>query len=940
MKKFLSLLCAVLVVLSTNALPVKKAESLKQVKAEQIVKAGKVDAPRSLDATSSVARKAKKAESDYVVITEQPAGELKTYGRGGGHYYVSSQSLYYENQSGTIDVVFGSGDKVYFKDIISGLAYGTWVEGTFNAAKDTVLVPLGQNLRYVSTYDACIAIQLLQYVSGSGFSVITTETEIAFAYDAANDIFELQGTGFTDVSLAGVWTDDGTIQNYGDYESVYSPYEANVELVTLPDGLIPVERPIEAAFYASLSDYQADNKEDVSTTVKVAVDGTSYYIQGLSHLFPESWMKGELVNGEIEFPITYLGKDASENNVYAMGYSSSGVVGAALAIIDAEGLSFEIDGYLMLSTDEFSNTMSGIYEGLLIGERPELVVLPDGLTPVEMPLSGTNSDGQAISGTANVAIAEDGRIFIQGLSQEVPSGWIAGQFNATGDTAIFPFGQYVGVSAYYQVSVYLLGDNAETESVSDIVFAYDAKKNVFTAQNVIYDNAKKDAFYYIDAYSDVVIGSLCDGLWIAADQGYENGEDLNTIEIGDGITGVFAQETGSNAPKYYTSGTAARMYANNTLTITATQPMGKIIITMTGSAAQKLLEANVGSYALEGNVGTWTGEAKEVIFTVPSTSGSQARIQKIEIFFFDPSTTPVTVPDDLETATYKFVGIDTYYGSEETKYIQVGFDEDIVYFQGLSSSIPEGWIKGTVAADGSVTLDPCFVGIYSFWVYEYDVIFEGGSMQYDAALDQFTCAEFITVDEDGYVMDEYADIIITRFTEVAATPADPEITNFVFAGVTYPKVNFTIPLEGTNGEDLNPEKLSYIFFTDKSGTIAELVLDPSEYVELTAPMTEIPYTFSDDWDIYNYVLYLNQSEEEVRSWSRLGLQSIYRGAGEENKSNVVWFDVAAYWAEVDGPAEGIEETLAEGKAVKVVRDNQIIILKGDKAFNMVGNRVK
>ena len=38
--------------------------------------------------------------------------------------------------------------------------------------------------------------------------------------------------------------------------------------------------------------------------------------------------------------------------------------------------------------------------------------------------------------------------------------------------------------------------------------------------------------------------------------------------------------------------------------------------------------------------------------------------------------------------------------------------------------------------------------------------------------------------------------------------------------------------------------------------------------------------------------------------------------------------------------EGIEETLAEGKVVKLVRDNQVIILKGDKAFNVVGNRVK
>lgn len=39
-------------------------------------------------------------------------------------------------------------------------------------------------------------------------------------------------------------------------------------------------------------------------------------------------------------------------------------------------------------------------------------------------------------------------------------------------------------------------------------------------------------------------------------------------------------------------------------------------------------------------------------------------------------------------------------------------------------------------------------------------------------------------------------------------------------------------------------------------------------------------------------------------------------------------------------AQGIEETLAEGKAVKLVRDGQVLIMKGDNTFNMMGQRVK
>lgn len=41
-----------------------------------------------------------------------------------------------------------------------------------------------------------------------------------------------------------------------------------------------------------------------------------------------------------------------------------------------------------------------------------------------------------------------------------------------------------------------------------------------------------------------------------------------------------------------------------------------------------------------------------------------------------------------------------------------------------------------------------------------------------------------------------------------------------------------------------------------------------------------------------------------------------------------------------GGTTGIEETLAEGKAVKVVRDGMVLILKGDKTFNMMGQIVR
>ena len=42
----------------------------------------------------------------------------------------------------------------------------------------------------------------------------------------------------------------------------------------------------------------------------------------------------------------------------------------------------------------------------------------------------------------------------------------------------------------------------------------------------------------------------------------------------------------------------------------------------------------------------------------------------------------------------------------------------------------------------------------------------------------------------------------------------------------------------------------------------------------------------------------------------------------------------------ESAGQGIEETLAEGKAVKIVREGNLIILKGDKAYNAMGQIVK
>ncbi|MBQ5465629.1 MAG: hypothetical protein IIT60_00090, partial [Muribaculaceae bacterium] len=86
--------------------------------------------------------------SDYGIVMEQPAGELKTYDRAGYAYYYSGEYIRRGAQTGTIDIVFGEDNKVYFKQPLSKLEINSWVEGTLSEDGTTITVPLGQNVAY------------------------------------------------------------------------------------------------------------------------------------------------------------------------------------------------------------------------------------------------------------------------------------------------------------------------------------------------------------------------------------------------------------------------------------------------------------------------------------------------------------------------------------------------------------------------------------------------------------------------------------------------------------------------------------------------------------------------------------------------------------------------------------------------------------------------
>ena len=86
----------------------------------------------------------------------------------------------------------------------------------------------------------------------------------------------------------------------------------------------------------------------------------------------------------------------------------------------------------------------------------------------------------------------------------------------------------------------------------------------------------------------------------------------------DGVTIVFDKASGSNAPAWYSAG--LRLYAKNTVTISAETNITNITFNWEkqGSKDFAALTANVGAYTHpeKAGVATWTGSAKEVVFTL------------------------------------------------------------------------------------------------------------------------------------------------------------------------------------------------------------------------------------------------------------------------------------------------------------------------------------
>ena len=123
-----------------------------------------------------------------------------------------------------------------------------------------------------------------------------------------------------------------------------------------------------------------------------------------------------------------------------------------------------------------------------------------------------------------------------------------------------------------------------------------------------------------------------------SEQGYQNQQDFNdqSITLGDAKLS-FSKGSGSTTPKYYTTGTAMRLYGGNTLTISSSKTISKVEFTYAedynGTSYYPTADNSTvtpGTY--DYSTHTWTGSANEIVLSRSASTG-HFRIVSITITY-------------------------------------------------------------------------------------------------------------------------------------------------------------------------------------------------------------------------------------------------------------------------------------------------------------------
>ena len=295
--------------------------------------------------------------------------------------------------------------------------------------------------------------------------------------------------------------------------------------------------------------------------------------------------------------------------------------------------------------------------------------------------------------------------------------------------------------------------------------------------------------------------------------------------------------------------------------------------------------------------------------------------------FYPFDEEPQTAPEEVEFSDFVFSNY-PYATDIEYRILEGGILDNVLYVKGLAEIIPEAVIKAQIDGDKARIETNQFLGVdqtYSTLVYlkpcSYTIETDewGWStiytdevsemiMDYDAEACRFSNDELGLLINAGKMEvlthEQYLRPTFYQFEETPATPSDPVWTQYYpyteadFGSWGY--AGFNIYPSDVDDNYILPDKLFYTCYLDET----PLVISTEDYPELEEDMTVIPYAFANN-DIVAYkethYVYFHRGD-----FDKFGVQTIYRGGGEERRSPIVYYAESGVDEAFDNNATVIE----------------------------------
>ena len=787
-----------------------------------------------------------------------------------------------------------------------------------------------------------------EYIIGSNDGGATL-AGIIFTYDAAAKTIQSKSNYLVIESGSATELDPFA---YWSSLKISADAPATPTTVVAPVYLLTEEYSIKARNYK--------DDADVFGSIHIGFDGNDVYFKGFSTRYFNAWVKGTLADNVITLPYGQLFGASGSTSLYLNTLVKQDVVfdyDATSGKLTARNEFFLVDNEALGYYDSYRNAvLTKIVEKAGTPANPQVIELVNTnygyVVDFDIPTVDTEGNGLITSKLSyQLFVEENGQtsalVFTPQTHTKLTESLSVIPYNFSEQYDFYPTYIYlnelysatwtkIGIKSIYtgggethetEIQWYEIGGNgsgSEQEETDEVVSLPEGvEPETYTLAIEQYDT--DDLSREVDAYvafdgTDVYVSGLA--FWF--EDVYVKGTLDTETNIVTFPSGQFVGED-SYGPEYI----AAVALVDDGENI-APAPY----FTFSYNPANKSLTL-VGDYVIveadEPEPADW-GNIYTVATSATYTFGALEPLVAVE------------VPANLETSTYLFTAASAQeYGKDivenYSSFIQVGFDGDDAYIGGLVVDDPDLFVKATKNTDGKYVVPANqylgFIDFYGYFQFDYfftavdaetaalvDAVFD-----FDAATKTFTNADqILAVNGDRNKLDYYmlfSGATFSPFTEVEATPADPTIEKFSFYDTTilpelepvqYPYISFYIPNVGTDGNYLNTDKLTYtLYIVDAQGAEKALTFTPELYTKLEKEIVEIPYTFDDDWDIYEKGerVYLNWSYDEIASWKKIGVQSIYRGLDIEHRSAIVWFDIESYTN-----ALGIESIVANDNAVR------------------------